>query len=74
MQSKQHCYHCGLPETKCDCENLEPRFCKTCGREFKGKFYFTWAIHQAICSYKRDIASRPQQGDTPNEKSNSSDS
>ena len=50
----QDCYHCGYAETECECDSLEPNFCKACGREFKGKHYFSWAIHQAICSYENE--------------------
>ena len=56
----QDCYHCGYPETQCDCDSLPSNFCKVCGREFKGKHYFCWAIHQAVCSYDAEVKHEKQ--------------
>ena len=49
------CFHCGLLNTECKCDELEPNFCKYCNREFKGKHYFSYAIHQAVCRYESKI-------------------
>lgn len=46
------CCHC--LQYDCDCDTLPTRKCVACGKEFMGKHYFSWAIHQAVCKYEKE--------------------
>lgn len=42
-------------KSDCKCDSLPANVCVACGKRFKGKHYFTWAIHQAVCKVKKGL-------------------